>query len=128
MTPAANDLPFAARAFARLLPPADRESIVGDLIEDAEFRSIDGVHRAVWMTAECAAIGAGFSWTRVRQAMAVPDVHDRAVGLAVDGRRALRSPRLISASLRALVFCGSVATLSVAASLLLSALLSAAGL
>ncbi|HEY3886180.1 MAG TPA: hypothetical protein VGL62_13270 [Vicinamibacterales bacterium] len=122
------DLPLPARLLARLVPSIDRESIVGDLIEDAEFRSLRGLPRAFWITGACAAIGAGFSCTRARRALAIGDMHGLVVGLAVDGRRALRPPHLISASLRTLVFCGSVATLSFATALLVSTLLSAAGL
>ncbi|MGH9410522.1 MAG: hypothetical protein ACRD1V_13825 [Vicinamibacterales bacterium] len=123
-----TDLPAPARLLARLVPSIDRESIVGDLIEDAEFRSLRGLPRAIWITGECAAIGAGFSCTRARRALAIGDVHELAICLAVDGRRALRTPGFMSASLRALVFCGSIATLSLATALLVSTLLSAAGL
>lgn len=123
-----GDVPFCARLLARLVPAADRESVLGDLVEDAAFRSLDGVHRALWMTGTCAAIGAGFSVTRLRAALVVPRAHELAVGLAVDSRRALRGQHVVAASMRALVFCGSVATLSFGAAVLVSALLSAAGL
>lgn len=122
------DVPYAARLCARLVPASDRESIIGDLVEDAEFRSLRGVRRTMWMTSECASIGAGFSWTRARAALVVPDLRELAMGLAVDGRRTLRNPHFATAGVRALVFCGSVATLSYAATLLVSVLLSAAGL
>ena len=121
-------IPFCARLLARLVPAGDRESILGDLVEDAEFRSLNGLHRAIWMTSECAAIGAGFSVTRLRSAIVIPRAHELVVGLGVDGRRALRSHHLIPASVRALVFCGTIATLSFAGAVLVSALLSAAGL
>lgn len=121
-------VPLPARLLARLVPAGDRESILGDLIEDAEFRSLNGLHRAVWMTGECAAIGAGFSVTRLRSALVIPRAHELVVGLSVDGRRALRSQHLLAAGVRAVVFCGTMATLSFAAAVLVSALLSAAGL
>lgn len=121
-------LPLPARLFVQLVPPADREAIVGDLVEDAEFRSLTGLRRSVWMMSECAAIGAGFSATRLRNAIVVPRMHELVLGFAVDGRRALRTPHVLGAGVRALVFCGSVATLSFAAAVLVSALLSAAGL
>jgi hypothetical protein len=122
------DIPFPARILARLVPAADRESILGDLVEDAAFRSLNGFPRSIWIAGECAAIGAGFSVTRLRAALVVPRAHELVLGLAVDGRRALRGQHFVTASVRALVFCGSVATLSLAAAVLVSALLSAAGL
>lgn len=121
------DVPYPARLFARLVPAVDRATILGDLVEDASFRSLSGLHRTLWMTGECATIGAGFSLTRVRRAFVVPRVHELAMGLALDGRRALRNPHLRSASVRAVIFCGSVATLAFACALLVSSLLSAAG-
>lgn len=122
------DVPLPARLLAHFVPAGDRESILGDLVEDAEFRSLKGLHRAIWMTGACAAIGAGFSVTRLRSAVIIPRPHEFALGLTVDGRRALRGQHLIASGVRALVFCGTVATLSFAAAVLVSALLSAAGL
>lgn len=122
------DVPSPARLIARLMPVADREAILGDLVEEAQFRSLSGLHRTLWMIGECATIGAGISWTRVRRTLVVPDAHGLTMGLVLDGRHALRSAHLRSAGVRALVFCGSVAILSFATALLVSSLLSAAGL
>lgn len=123
-----TDVPFTARLFSRLVPAVDREAVLGDLVEDARFRSLSGLHRTLWMTGECATLGAGFSLTRVREAFVVPRAHELAMGFAVEGRRMLRNPHLRSASVRAILFCGSVATLAFASALLVSSLLSAAGL
>jgi hypothetical protein len=114
------------RVCVRLLPAPDREAIVGDLLEDAAYRSLTGRKRDWWLLSECGAIAAGLSVTRVRAWFVVPPVRELAAGLALDGSRALRgghSGRL----LRALIFCGSVATLVLGVELLVGTLMSAAG-
>ena len=54
-----TELPRAARLLSRLIPSGDRESILGDLLEDAGFRDLAGARRALWLTGECAAIAGG---------------------------------------------------------------------
>ena len=125
MTP---ELPAPLRLLSRLLPSSDRESILGDLLEDAAFRRVTGARRHVWMATECGAIAAGLSVTRVRGWLVVPPVRELAAGLALDGSRAFRGGHSGAALLRALLFCGSVATLVLGVELLVGSLLSAAGL
>jgi hypothetical protein len=40
-----TDLSRAARACSWLIPPGDRESILGDLVEDAALRGLTGARR-----------------------------------------------------------------------------------
>lgn len=122
-----GDLPAAARILSRLLPHADRESIVGDLLEDAEYRHITGARRRLWLATECGAIAAGLSVTRVRGWLVVPPVRELAAGLALDSSRAFRGGDPRAALVRALLFCGSVATLVLGVELLVASLLSASG-
>ena len=125
MTP---ELSAPLRILSRLLPSSDRESILGDLLEDAAFRNVSGARRQVWLAAECGTIAAGLSITRVRGWLVVPPVRELAAGLALDGSRAFRGGHSGAALLRALLFCGSVATLVLGVELLVGSLLSAAGL
>lgn len=121
-----SELPRAARALSRLIPACDRESILGDLIEDAGFRDLAGARRSLWLTGECAAIAGGLSIQRARGWLVVPPVRDVASGLALDGRGAFRGTGAAD-MLRVLVFCGSVATLVLGVEVLVGSLLSAAG-
>jgi hypothetical protein len=120
------DLPPVARAFARLIPGGDREAIVGDLLEDADYRDLEGRRRAWWLTAECGAIAGGLSVQRVRGWFVLPPVREVVSGLALDGRGVLRG-NPFSATLRALVFFGSVATLALGVEILVRTLMTAAG-
>ena len=122
-----NELPPAARFLSRLIPRGDRESIVGDLIEDAGFRDLAGARRSLWLTGECAAIAGGLSIQRARGWMVVPPVREVAAGLAVDGRGMFRGVGAAGSLLRAVLFCGSVATLALGVEVLVSSLLSASG-
>jgi hypothetical protein len=121
------ELPPSVRMLSHLLPRSDRESILGDLLEDAGYRQIAGARRQWWMAAECGAIAAGLGITRVRGWLVVPPVRELAAGLALDGSRAFRGGHSPAALLRALLFCGSVATLVLGVELLVGSLLSAAG-
>jgi hypothetical protein len=123
-TPA--ELPRAVRALSRLIPSGDRESILGDLLEDADFRHIAGARRSLWLTGECVAIAGGLSIQRARSWLAVPPVREVVSGFAVDGRGALRGGAR-GGVLRVLVFCGSVATLVLGVEVLVGSLLSASG-
>ena len=122
-----GELSRAARAFAWLIPAGDRESIIGDLVEDAGFRGLSGTRRDMWVAAECGAIGAGLAVTRARGWLVLPPVRELAAGFAVDGTHALRSARPVGAVLRAILFCGSVATLALGVEVLVGSLLSASG-
>ena len=112
---------------ARLIPASDREAIVGDLTEEAAFRDLSGIRRTVWLTGACASIAAGLSVERVRAWFVVPPVREVVSGLALDSRGALRDGAAATA-LRAVFFIGSIAMLVLGVALLVSALMSAAGL
>ena len=111
---------------ARLIPSSDRESI-RDLIEDAGFRDLAGARRNLWLTGECAAIAGGLSIQRARSWVVVPPVREVAAGLALDGRGVFRSTGAAGSLLRAVLFCGSVATLALGVEVLVSSLLAASG-
>jgi hypothetical protein len=119
-------LPRAARLLAHLIPSAEREAILGDLIEDAEHRGLRGPRRAAWLAGECAVIAGGLSVERVRASIVMPPVREVVAGLAIDGRGLLRHPAG-GTFLRALVFVGSVATLVLGVEVLVGSLMSAAG-
>ena len=119
-------LPRSVRAFAWMIPAGEREAILGDLIEDAEFRGVHGARRAAWLAGECGAIAAGLSVQRVRNWFVVAPVRDVVAGIAIDGRGLLRHGAS-GAVLRALVFAGSVVTLVLGVELLVGSLMSAAG-
>ena len=112
---------------SRLIPAGDRESILGDLLEDADGRQIAGARRSLWLTGECAAIAGGLSIQRARSWLVVPPVREVVSGFAVDGRGALRGGGARGGVLRVLVFCGSVATLVLGVEVLVGSLLSASG-
>jgi len=111
---------------ARLMPSADREAILGDLLEDAAFRDLQGHRRTVWLAGECGSIATGLAVDRVRGWVIVPPVREVVSGLAVDVRGALHD-NPAGTLLRALVFVGSVATLVLGVELLVSTLMSASG-
>ena len=121
-----DELPRSARAMTRLIPAADRESVVGDLLEDAHDRGLHGARRAWWLSRECAAIALGLSAHRARNWFVLPPVRELAAGLLVDGRVALRGPAG-GHLLGALLFCGSVGTIALGVDLLVRSLLVASG-
>jgi hypothetical protein len=124
MTP---ELPRAARMLSRLIPAGDRESILGDLLEDAELRALAGSRRSLWLAGECAVIAGGLSVQRARGWLVLPPVRELAAGVALDGSRAFRGGHSLAAVVRAVLFCGSVATLVLGVELLVGSLLSAGG-
>jgi hypothetical protein len=126
-TPGRDDLPRIVRLLVCLLPAAERQAIVGDLLEDAANRHLSGARRGLWLASECGAIAAGLTVTRVRDWLVVPPVRELAAGLALDGSRVLRGGHS-GALLRVVIFCGSLATLVLGVELLVATLLSAAGL
>ena len=123
-------LPRLAAALAALIPPAEREAIVGDLLEDAAERRLAGLARVLHLCGECATIAAGFTFLRVRTACSIEPARELAAGLAMDGGRALRSIRLTSplTMTRVVLFCCAVGVLALAAEVLVGTLFTAAGL
>jgi hypothetical protein len=122
-----SELPTVVRILSRLLPAADRESILGDLLEDADHRNLTGARRRLWLASECGTIAAGLTVTRARGWLVLPPVRELAAGVALDGSRAFRGGRPVAALIRAAVFCGSVATLVLGVEVLVSTLLAASG-
>ena len=119
------DVPRAVRVLAHLIPAADRDSILGDLLEDARHDSpCQG--RVWWLTAECAAIGAGLTIQRVHAWFVLPPAREVATGLAVDSRALWRGD-VSGFVLRCVLFCASVATLALGVELMLRTLMAAAG-
>ena len=55
------DIPSGIGFVLRLLPAHDREAIVGDLIEDAAYRGLEGARLRWWLLGQCATIAAGLS-------------------------------------------------------------------
>ena len=123
-----GDLPRGVRLLSRLIPAGERESILGDLLEDAAFRDITGTRLQWWLLGECGTIAAGLSVTRARTWLVLPPVREVVSGLALDGRGALRHAHPGAAVVRALIFCGSVAAIALGVEVLVGVLLSAAGL
>ena len=119
-------LPRSVRLVARLIPARERESVVGDLLEDAAYRGFAGVRATVWLAGECAAVGAGLSIDRARAWIVMPPVREVVSGLAVDARGALHDGAG-GTVLRACVFVASIATLVLGVELLVGSLMSAAG-
>jgi hypothetical protein len=122
-----EEIPRLARLASRLIPAGDRESILGDLLEDAECRGLGGARRDWWLLGECGSIAAGLSVTRARTWLVLPPVRELAAGVALDGSRAFRGGHPVASVIRAVVFCGSVATLVLGVELLVGSLLSASG-
>ena len=121
-----EELPNPARAISQLIPAADRASVVGDLLEDANDRRLHGARRAWWLSRECAAIAVGLSALRARTWFVMPPVRELAAGLLVDGRVALRGPA-IERLLGALLFCSSVGVIALGVEILVRSLLVASG-
>jgi hypothetical protein len=121
-----TDLPRAAHLLSRLIPAADREWVIGDLIEDADQRRLRGTWRGWWLALECGAIAAGLSAERARGWFVAPDVRELVAGFVVDRRAALRAGPAGTLAC-ALLFCGSIATLAFGVEVLVSTLLVAAG-
>jgi hypothetical protein len=117
------DLPRGVRLFARLIPAGDREWILGDLVEAADDRGLQGANRRWWLTSECAAVAAGLSVDRARGWLVRPSWRDLAVGVVVDGRVAVRGRG--GALVTALIVCGSIAGLAIGVEILVSSLLTA---
>ena len=122
------ELPRGARFVARLIPVADRQAIVGDLLEHAAGLDLSDSRRTLFLAGECGAIAAGLSLDRVRGWFVIPPVRELAAGLAMDGSRAFRGGHAAGSIFRALLFCASIATIALGVELLVSSFLSASGL
>ena len=123
---AAREVPRLVHVLSRLIPSGDRESILGDLLEDAACRDLAGARRAAWLAGECGLIAVGLSVQRLRGWFVLPPVHEVVSGFAIGGRGMLRDGGA-GTVWRALVFIGSVAALVLGVELLVSTLMSAAG-
>jgi len=122
-----TSLPRFAHLLSLVIPRSDRESIVGDLVEDADFRRLCGVRRGAWLTRQCGAVALGLSLERTRSWFVVPPVRELVAGIGIDGRAALRG-HPAAALLRTAIFCGSVTALMLGVEILVGSLLCAGGL
>src|SRR5262245_36423213 len=104
---AMQGLPLFAATLSRLIPAADREPILGDLLEDAADRDLSGTFLTIWLCGQCGAIATGLTIDRFRNAFTVPPIREMVSGLAVDGTHAFRdaidAPWTVL--VRAVVFC-----------------------
>src|SRR4051812_30922059 len=123
-----TDIGGTARLLSRLIPAGERDAIVGDLLEDAAYAGLEGARLQWWLLGECGAIAAGLSIARVRAWFVIVPVREVVSGFAVDGRGVLRGTHPLAALMRALIFCGSLATIVLGVELLVGSLLSASGL
>jgi hypothetical protein len=120
-------LPRGVATAARLIPAGDREPILGDLLEESDFRGLAGSRRAWWLCGECGMIAAGLTVQRLRAAATVPPFRDVVAGLVVEGTRALRLPDRGTLR-RAALFCLAMVTLAYGVEQLVASLLAAGGL
>jgi len=122
-----TSLPRVAHLLSLVIPRGDRESIVGDLVEDADFRRLGGIHRDAWLARQCGAVAFGLSLERTRSWFVVPPMRELVAGIGIDSRAALRG-HPAAALLRTALFCGSVTALMLGVELLVGSLLAAGGL
>ncbi len=121
-------LPPVARAMSRLIPAADRQAIVGDLLEDADWRGLHGGRLTLSLCASFGTIAAGLAVDGARTALRPPPAAELAAGLAVDGGRMLRGLSARSFVTRALVFGSGVMLLAWGVEVLIASLMIAADL
>jgi hypothetical protein len=126
MTP--RSLPPLARVLSGLIPAEDRQAIVGDLLEEAEWRGLSGGRLTLSLCASCGAIAAGLAIDGARAALTPPPAGELAAGLAVDGGHLLRGLSARAFVGRALVFGAGVTLLAWGAEMLIATLMVAAGL
>jgi hypothetical protein len=122
-------LPHSVSLVSRLIPAAEREGIIGDLIEAAGDRDIRGGRLTLWLLFECVRIAAGVSVDRARGSC-LPPVREVALGLAVEGTRPFRRTRMgpVNALVSLLLIGASTVAIAFTAALLVGALFSASGL
>lgn len=123
-----SSLPPLVRALSRLIPAADRQAIVGDLLEDADWRGVRGGRLTLSLCTSCAAIAAGLAVDGARAALHPPASAELAAGLAIEGGHLLRGLTVRACIARAIVFCAGVAILACGVELLIASLMAAAGL
>jgi len=126
MTPAT--LPPLARALSRFIPAADRQAIVGDLLEDAGWRGLRGGRLTLSLCASCGAIAAGLAVDGARAALTPPPAGELAAGLAVESGHLLRGLTARAFVARAVMFGAGVTLLAYGVELLVAVLMAAGGL
>src|SRR5690242_593842 len=77
---------------SRFLPSSDRDTIVGDLLEDAAYRDLTGTGLTLWLCAECGQIAAGIAVERMR-GVCVPPIREMAAAVALESSRSFRHAR-----------------------------------
>lgn len=111
----------------RFIPAADRDAIVGDVLEEASWRGFDGARRSWWIATQCGSIAVGLAVERARAGCSVALVREVVSGIAIDGGHVWRpSPRTLV--VRAMLFAAGVAVLALGSEILIGALLRSAGL
>jgi hypothetical protein len=118
-----SELPRAARVFCRLIPPLERDAIIGDLLEDAASRDLSGHQLSIWLSAQCAGVGVGVGADRLR-AWCLPPVRETASAIALEGMRSFRGGA-IDAIVSLLFIFAAAAALAVGVELLIATLLAA---
>jgi len=121
-------LPPLARAMSRLLPAADRQAILGDLLEDAGWQDLRGTRLTLSLCAACGAIAAGLAADGVRTAFTPPPTGELVAGVVGESGRMLRGLTARAFVTRAIVFCAGVALLACSVELLVEVLMRAADL
>ena len=121
-------LPPLARALSWLIPAADRQVIIGDLLEDADWRGLQGGRLTLSLCATCGAIAAGLAVDSARTALTPPAVGEVTAGLVVDRSRVLRGLTARAFAARAVVFGAGVTILAFGVELLVAVLMRAADL
>ncbi|HTL44207.1 MAG TPA: hypothetical protein VL262_07690 [Vicinamibacterales bacterium] len=121
-------LPPLARALSRLIPAADRQVIIGDLLEDADWRGLHGGRLTLSLCAACGAIGAGLAFDNARAALTWPSAGELVAGLTVDGSHLLRGLTARACIMRAFVFGAGVFLLARGVEILIASLMIAADL
>jgi hypothetical protein len=121
-------LPFAARMLSRLIPASDRQAIVGDLLEDAEWRGLHGGRLTLSVCAACGAIAAGLAVDSARASLTPPAVNELTAGLVVEGGRTLRGLTARTFVTRGFIFTAGVTLLAYGVEVLVAVLMRAADL
>jgi len=121
-------LPPVARVMSRLIPSADRQAIVGDLLEDADWRGLHGGRLTLSLCASFGTIAAGLAVDGARTALTPPPAAELAAGLAVEGGHMFRGLTARAFVKRAVAFGAGVTLLALGAEILIGSLMAAAGL
>jgi hypothetical protein len=124
----AQPLPPLARVLSRLIPAVDRQAILGDLLEDADWRGLRGGRLTLSLCASCGIIAAGLAVDGARAALTPPSAGELAAGVAVESGRMLRGMTARAFVTRTLVFGAGVVLLACGVELLIATLMQAADL